>query len=214
MKFNNDMAKQSPSNAWFNWRGQFKSDAEALVCLLRVINSRIKNQRITKNGWFTRKYTNYKIIKKCYKIKEFALLFLENKELLTACYPEQMIPMYTCNFCNSGCILCDGKKYVYNKVLYKKIFNIEGKVYSFHSVLKPIDETKLFNNKQTVITCEFKDVDQRNFDVKLACRSLEAAIRIVKEENFRTVFSLDSLLSVKKLFTDNKESIELLFSTK
>jgi hypothetical protein len=208
MKFNNDMAKQSPSNAWFNWRGQFKSDEEALVSLLRVINSRIKNQRITKNGWFTRRYNNQKVIKKGYRTKEHALLLLESKGFLSACYPEQIIPMYTCNFCYSGCILCDGRKYVYNKILYKKIFHIGGKVYSFHSILKPADETKLLNKTQAVTTCEFEDVDQRNFDVKLACRSLEAAVRILGGQYF------EAPLSLKRLFMDNRESFELLSRAK
>ena len=207
MKFDNKMAKDSPNNAWFNWRGQFKSDAEALVCLLRVINSRVKNQRTKKRGIFTRKFTNVTTTRSSYKVKELALLYLETKGFLTGCYPENVLKIYTCGFCQNGCVVCDGKKHTYNKILYKKTFNIDDKVYAFHSILKSIDKTKLFNNKQTVVSCEFRDVDQINFNIKLASRSLEAAIKILTVKDWISVFSL------KKLFKDSKESLDLLLST-
>lgn len=208
MKFDNKMAKDNVRNAWFNWRAQFKSDAEALVCLVRVINSRIKNYRTKKRGLFTRKFTNVKTTRNCYKVKELALLYLESQGFLTGCNVENILKVYTCGFCKNGCIICDGEKYKYNKILYKKVFNIGNKIYAFHSILKPIDKTKLFYGNQIIKSCEFRDVDQVRFDVKLACRSLEAAVKILTPKDWITS------LNLKKLFEDSQEMLDLLLSTK
>lgn len=214
MRYDNKLARKSAHNAWFNWRSQFTSEDEAAIILLRIINSRIKNNSKIRQKIFTRKFVNKNTIESLYRVKDKLLLYFEQKGYLTECYPDGLTTHYECRNCKSGCVACHGKKYIDNKVLYKKIFNLNNKQYIFHSYLKPKNSELLINKLHTTkdIT-PFMEVDQIDLDVNKAISSLNvfySAIPLEKKiTSWRTMSSLtfDSVESIRLFTSEQKNTI-------
>lgn len=212
MKYDNKLANKSVHNAWFNWRSQFTSEDEAAIVLLRIINSRIKNNSKIRKKIFTRKFISKNAIESLYRIKDKLLLYFEQKGYLIESYPDALTAHYECRNCKSGCIACHGKKYIDNKVLYKKIFKLNDKQYIFHSYLKPKDSSFLINKlHKTQDITPFIELDQIDLDINKAISSLNVFYTSIpiekKTTSWRTMSSLtfDSIESIK-LFTSQQKN--------
>lgn len=205
MKYDNKLAKKSIHNAWHNWRGQFASEDEAAIVLIRVINSRVKNNSKIKKILFTRKNVKSRVVSSFYKLKDKFLLYFEQQGYLTACYPDNIFRTFQCRNCREGCVVCHGNKYIYNKVLYKKIFNLNNKQYAFHTPLKSKDSDLLINQIYKLEDKQpFTELNQIDFDIERAIKSLNVFFESIPTEK-----KITSIRLIQSLHFDSVESIKL-----